>query len=577
MEGQYNILGQTVQVAAVNIDPYVVRENLPSRCVTYVSPPTYFDGIEAVRQHNNGNFPTSNYSAYWYGAGEDPVFAIYVRYNADGRFGLAYQFRSYDPNTQEFSWTDNSPNVTHYYNDGYNGADPNNITSEDRWRQGIYFGYITDGLYAMPAEDNQKWGVISQHYEIHEIEGGGFASGGYIENPESAAFEEKTGYPGDRYDWIGGGAYTESTDGYYNAQFLNNIGPGVLLFFVSHAHLDNDYTEDISVPGGGGGSYASHSRKIPIPGKPSLNIMDTGAASMWAPSPAEIKAFNRFLWTDDFIDNIKKINADPLANIIQFGLFPLDLSSLKDPIKEVKVGNVSTGVSMTPLKDQFIYVDLGNVSVREKWGSCMDYEPNTRASIFVPFVGVVDVAASEIMNKTVNLFYWVDLLSGDFVAYIRVIANGLDSILYQKTGNMQLQLPLSAANYANLYKTVAAGVAGVAAGAATGNAGAIASSLGEMAGAVMSGGSQIELSRTGNFSGASSILSGFHAYIILTRPIQQMPDNYSKYVGYPSYITYKLGNLSGFTKVEEVIDNTVAATDREKEEIERLLKEGVYL
>ena len=575
MEGQYSLLGQTIQVGAVNIDPYELRENLPNRCVTYVSPPTYFDGIEAVKQHNDGVFPDSNYTAYWYGAGEDPVFAIYVTYSS-GKFNLAYQFRQYDPNTQEFSWSDSYPH-THYYNDGYDGANPNNITAEDRWRQGIYFGYITDGIYGMPAEENQKYGIIMQHYELHEIPGGGFASAGYIENPESAAFVLKTGYPGDRYDWIGGGAYTESTDGRGNGEFLNNVGPGVMLFFGAYAHKEDDYTEDVSGPGGGGGDYGYRSRKIPIPGKPSLNIMDTGAATMWAPSPAEIKAFNAYLWTDDFIDNIKKINADPLANVIQFGLFPLDLSSLKGTLKEVKVGNVATGVNMTPLTDQYIFVDLGTVSPREKWGTCMDYEPNTRASIFVPFVGVVDVAASEIMNKTVNLFYWVDLLSGDFVAYIRVIANGLDSILYQKTGNMQLQLPLSAANYANLYKTVAAGIAGVAAGAATGNAGAIASSLGEMAGAVMSGGSQIELSRTGNFSGAASILSGFHAYIIITRPIQQMPNNYSKYVGYPSYITYKLSTLSGFTKVEEVIDNTVAATDREKEEIERLLKEGVYL
>ena len=203
MEGQYNILGQTVQVGAVNIDPFEVRENLPSRCVTYVSPPTYFDGIEAVKQHNDGVFPDSNYTAYWYGAGEDPVFAIYVTYSS-GKFNLAYQFRRYDPSTQEFSWTDEYPN-THYYNDGYTGTNPSNITAEDRWRQGIYFGYITDGLYDMPADENQKYGIIMQHYDIHEIPGGGFASAGYIENPESASYEVKTGYPGDRYDWTGGG------------------------------------------------------------------------------------------------------------------------------------------------------------------------------------------------------------------------------------------------------------------------------------------------------------------------------------------------------------------------------------
>ena len=53
MDGQYSLLGQTIQVGAVNIDPFEVRENLPRRCVTYVTPPTYFDGIEAVKQDND--------------------------------------------------------------------------------------------------------------------------------------------------------------------------------------------------------------------------------------------------------------------------------------------------------------------------------------------------------------------------------------------------------------------------------------------------------------------------------------------------------------------------------------------
>ena len=153
----------------------------------------------------------------------------------------------------------------------------------------------------------------------------------------------------------------------------------------------------------------------------------------------------------------------------------------------------------------------------------------------------------------------------------------LNSVLYHKTGNLMLSFPMSGANYSNLYKTVAAGISGVAMGAATGNPGVIASSLGNLAGSVISGGSSMEISRTGNFSGASNALGCFDAYMILTQATQQFPPGYERYVGYPCYNTYKLGDLSGFTKVEQVIDNTVAATDREKEEIERLLKEGVYL
>ena len=86
-----------------------------------------------------------------------------------------------------------------------------------------------------------------------------------------------------------------------------------------------------------------------------------------------------------------------------------------------------------------------------------------------------------------------------------------------------------------------------------------------------------DIQRSGAYSGSASALTIRTPYIVVTRACQQKPANYSKYIGYPSFITYKLSELSGFTSVENVIDNTVIATDAEKAEIESLLKEGVYL
>ena len=574
--GSYNILGQKITVGGVNADTWFYRETLPVRCACYVTTPEVFDGIEAVRVHNGGAFPASDYTALYYSEdyGADPVFGIRVTYSGS-KFNLSYGFRQNSGGV--LVWTNSF--VDHYYNDGYTGADPGDITSEDRWRQGIWFAYCEMGETFMPSTIGERWGFILQHNEIHPIEGGGFASGGYRNNLAPASFELKTGYPGDRYDWTGGEAYRDATDGRGNGYFQDGVG----LVFDCFAKKIDDYTDDVSGPGGGYGTYQYFSRKVGIPALPGISIMDTGFATMWNPNPADCLSLNSYLWSDDFFDNIKKVNADPLANIIQFGVVPLNLSDLRGTSKEVKVGNVSTGVTMPPLTRQYIQVDLGSVNPFERWGTSMDYEPNTRATIFLPFVGMVDVPVSEIFGKEVNIVYNVDLLSGDFVAFIRIHKGVLDSVLYHKTGNMMLSFPISSANYASLYSTVAAGISGVVAGAATGNPGVIASSLGEMAGSIMSGGSSMQLNRTGNFSGASTALSCFEAYIVLTQPEQQMPGNYSAYVGYPSYITMKLqgdstfGSCRGFTKVEAVIDNTVAATDEEKAMIETLLKEGVYL
>ena len=68
-----------------------------------------------------------------------------------------------------------------------------------------------------------------------------------------------------------------------------------------------------------------------------------------------------------------------------------------------------------------------------------------------------------------------------------------------------------------------------------------------------------------------------YPYLIMHRPIQSLPDNFGRYKGYPSNITKRLGDLTGFTKVYEILTNNISAMDEEIEEIINLLKEGVIL
>ena len=51
----------------------------------------------------------------------------------------------------------------------------------------------------------------------------------------------------------------------------------------------------------------------------------------------------------------------------------------------------------------------------------------------------------------------------------------------------------------------------------------------------------------------------------------------TKYTGFPSYQTQRLGSLKGYTEVESVNLSGIPANDSELSEIESLLKGGVYL
>ena len=138
-----------------------------------------------------------------------------------------------------------------------------------------------------------------------------------------------------------------------------------------------------------------------------------------------------------------------------------------------------------------------------------------------------------------------------------------------------IHVPVTGANYGRTYKNTI--VEGIKAGASlfTGNLGGFLSGVMGAFGAASEG---PQVSRSGNYSGSMAALAERRPCLFLIRPIQHMPGGYSEYVGYPSFITYQLKKLEGYTMVDAVIDNQIAgATDAEKEEIERLLKEGVIL
>ena len=83
--------------------------------------------------------------------------------------------------------------------------------------------------------------------------------------------------------------------------------------------------------------------------------------------------------------------------------------------------------------------------------------------------------------------------------------------------------------------------------------------------------------RTGSVSSNIGQLAVQNPFIIITRPRQSLAENYKHYGGYPSNITARLGSLSGFTKVDAIRINDLAATEPELVEIYALLKKGVII
>ena len=81
--------------------------------------------------------------------------------------------------------------------------------------------------------------------------------------------------------------------------------------------------------------------------------------------------------------------------------------------------------------------------------------------------------------------------------------------------------------------------------------------------------------KSGSMSGTGGMLGIQTPFLILTRPRQALPARQNKFTGYPSFITESLGDLSGYTEIEEIHLENISATESELSEIENLLKSGV--
>ena len=85
------------------------------------------------------------------------------------------------------------------------------------------------------------------------------------------------------------------------------------------------------------------------------------------------------------------------------------------------------------------------------------------------------------------------------------------------------------------------------------------------------------IERAGGLSGAAAFLSQRRAYMIRTIPSLVNPGNQQHYIGYPSFISKMLGDISGYNVVEDIHLEGIPATQAELEEIDTLLHEGVIL
>ena len=363
---------------------------------------------------------------------------------------------------------------------------------------------------------------------------------------------------------------------------------------------------------------------------PTTSFADAGFCRIYRPSISQLQSLASYMWTDStflqtLLNHAKQILENPIDSIISLSLVPCVPPVSSDV--PVKVMYINTGVDMPPVTNQFVEVDCGTYTLKEMYGSALDYNPYTSVQLYLPYIGIVQLDTDEVMRKTLGIKYRIDVVTGVCCAYVKAGAD----VLYQFSGHCSIQQPITSADFSGyvnaalaagkLVASIAAAGAGAPAVAAT-IAGATTPSIsgsssdtriterneatgrqitagtrhretitenpgasfGEIAargvsntvGAVMN--SKTIVQHSGGFSGNSGYLAAVRRpYLIITRPRIANPENYGKYNGRPSMIYLNLGDCTGYTQVQSIQLNGIDATNPELSEITTLLTSGVIL
>ena len=367
---------------------------------------------------------------------------------------------------------------------------------------------------------------------------------------------------------------------------------------------------------------------FPVPGVPFPSIVPVGSDTpvssgspgfiqVYNPTPSEFVAFGRWLWVTYADATLETIWNNPFDGVI--GAHELYATPSKDGYSTIRSGFLDSGISSIIVRQRYTQINCGSIVIPEYWGNYLDYSPYSRAYIYLPFIGIMDVDVDDIVGHSVNVLYHIDSYTGSCIAQITCARDNYTNTLYQFSGDCSVEIPMAGGSQANikaamiaanayqnaanvsagmsLWGGIASGIASAIGGAlmpsAASTIGGITSGIGQAIGGYTSSQSQkaygeaqhtaamvsqkSHVQHSGSFGGSHGAMGIKKPYIIIRRPIQKVVNGYNRLYGYPAHKMVVIGECTGYLRCREVNVQSSLATDEEKRMIEEALKSGVYV
>ena len=315
---------------------------------------------------------------------------------------------------------------------------------------------------------------------------------------------------------------------------------------------------------------------------------------------SEVKNLKDFLFTETFINDVRRLWTNPAEYIIGLDYYPFEYTALEMGAGQgsIYVANINTGitaVSMLNTGTPFIYG--GYVDIQPYFNSYMDYAPYTSIDIYIPYIGIRQLNVHQVMGHRLDIGYVFDFNSRQFTAMLGIDGDliltdselshrgTLGRVLTQFTGMMCTQFPIggtsaneTALNVIQTSAGILTSAGAIGAGIATANPAAIIGGATGLISTLANSQNMITPNVYGSVSPMSGIFAPQQPYLIINHPIPARPAAWQSLHGNPAGYSGIVSDFTGFLQcisIDVPAVNTMTAD--EQTEIENLMQGGIFI
>ena len=349
--------------------------------------------------------------------------------------------------------------------------------------------------------------------------------------------------------------------------------------------------------GYGGGGFDDSSDSFGLPELPQLGISEIGFINVYNPSVQQLTGLADDLFPDitlpqpsqlegldavaenlaNTCDTIGKfaetfINQNLINYVIDCHIVPVRPTTANNT--GLKIGFKTFNYNPNKVTSDYVAFNCGVLEIGEYYHNFLDYV-GTRAKLYLPFVGFVNVNPEWFIGGRLQVLYHFNVIDGSCIAFIIGTSSKsklLDTVVATFGGNCCVHIPITGVNYSSMISGVVSGASQIVSGISSGSISNITS------GALGILDAHPDLQQSNSYNAGMSYMCYRKPYLIIERPVADFSQNYPHEKGLPLNATYQLNALSGFTQCDDINFNVnFTCTEEEKNMIKDALRKGVIL